>query len=64
MILVQTMIEINVDGKVTSSDGSHIPCKDIEQAKELVSRLNMALLVAEQEFFAQHPPDQPETSHE
>ncbi len=55
MILVQTMVEINVDGKVTQSDGSHIPCQDAEQAKALASRLGMALLVAEQDFFAEHP---------
>ena len=47
MILVQTMVEIVVDGKVVNSDGSTIQCATREEADAMVSRIRLALLYAE-----------------
>lgn len=49
MILVQTMMEIVVDGKVVSSDGVTIECDTREAADAMVSRMRLALLLSEPE---------------
>jgi hypothetical protein len=47
VILVQTMLEIVVDGKVVNSDGSTIECATRDEALLMISRMRLALLYAE-----------------
>lgn len=47
MILVQTMLEVVIDGKVVESDGSTVQCETRKEAVAMVSRMQLALLQAE-----------------